>query len=183
MDNDKFKEETLAGEEELEGTDEIEILDAPPEVLTDEMHGDSATSMLTEMTDRYQRSLAEFDNFRKRTAKEMIARHDDGVRTACEMLLPLVDNFARALAAADNTSDSFYQGVAMIARQFDGVLDALGAAEIEAAPGDKFDPVYHNAVAHVEDENFGPNEIADVLQKGYTHGDKVLRYSMVRVAN
>jgi len=178
--DDNVKEEQLHEEPELpeenqdlqEDQPELEILDAP-----------NQDSKYNEMVDRYQRALAEFDNYRKRTTKEMSARYDDGIRAACENLLPMVDNFKRALDACEDKENNFYQGVAMIARQFDGILSTLGVEEITLEPGDKFDPNFHNAVAHVEDENFGQNEIADVLQKGYVHKGKVLRHSMVRVAN
>jgi len=151
---------------------ECEILDAP-----------ETNSKYNEILDRYRRSMAEFDNYRKRTTKEMSARYDDGIRAACEKLLPLVDNFERALSAHENKDDSFYQGVAMIARQFGNIYGELGILAIELNPGDQFDPNFHNAVAHVEDENFGQNEVAEILQKGYIHKDKVIRHSMVRVAN
>ena len=173
--DDTIKEETkeeILEEQELlqpEGP-ECEVLDTPD-------------SRYNEMLDKYQRSLAEFDNYRKRTIKEMAARYDDGLRSACEKLLPMIDNFERALAACENKEDSFFQGVEMIARQFGAVLNEMGVQEINLEPGDSFDPNFHNAVAHVEDDNFGPNQVAEVLQRGYTHRDKVLRYSMVKVAN
>jgi len=166
---EELQEELL--EEELEeGLPEIEVLDAPNQDLK-------------EMQDRYQRSLAEFDNYRKRTMKEMAARYNDGISYVCEKLIPMVDNFERALSTQEDKEDNFYKGVAMIARQFEGILADLGVKPIELEPGDKFDPNFHNAVAHVEDENFGQNEVTDVLQKGYIHKDKVLRHSMVKVAN
>ena len=151
---------------------ECEILDAVP---TD--------SKYNEMLDKYQRSVAEFDNYRKRTIKEMAARYDDGIRFVAEKLLPMVDNFERALSANEDIESSFYQGVAMIARQYGGILEDMGVKPIALEPGDTFDPNFHNAVAHVEDENFGQNSVAEVLQKGYMYKDKVLRYSMVKVAN
>jgi len=165
---EEVQEEIL--EEALEAGQEIEVLDAPNQELK-------------EVQDRYQRTLAEFDNYRKRTMKEMSARYNDGISYVCEKLIPMVDNFERALGAQEDKEDNFYKGVAMIARQFEGILSDLGINPIELQPGDKFDPNFHNAVAHVEDENFGQNEVADVLQKGYIHKDKVLRHSMVRVAN
>jgi len=170
--DDAFKDEVT--QEELEETaetqPECEIIDSPE-------------SKYNEMLDKYQRSLAEFDNYRKRTIKEMSARYDDGIRHACEKLLPMADNFERALNAHENKEDGFYQGVAMIARQLEAVFTDLGAEPIALNPGDGFDPNFHNAVAHVEDENFGQNQVAEVLQQGYTHKDKVIRYSMVKVAN
>ena len=138
---------------------------------------------LAEMQDRYHRCLAEFDNYRKRTAKEMASRYNDGIRATCEKLLPIIDNFERAMASSDNKEDTFYQGIALIARQFDGVLTELGIEQISTQPGDPFDANLHHAVAHVEDENLGQNEVSDILQKGYIHKERVIRYAMVKVAN
>ena len=166
---DEIKDESP---ELQEGEQKPEVLDA---VQQDSKHN--------EMVDRYQRTLAEFDNYRKRTIKEMSTRYDDGIRAACEKLLPMIDNFERALSTHDDKENGFYQGVAMIARQFDGILKDLGVEPIELEPGGKFDPSFHNAVAHMEDENFGHSEVAEVLQKGYIHKDKVIRHSMVKVAN
>jgi len=170
--DESIKEEILEEEQEILQTEspECEILDAPD-------------FRYNEMLDKYQRSLAEFDNYRKRTIKEMAARYDDGLRSACEKLLPMVDNFERALAACEDKDDSLFQGVEMIARQFGAALNEMGVQEINLEPGDSFDPNFHNAVAHVEDDNFGQSQVAEVLQRGYTHRDKVLRYSMVKVAN
>ena len=171
--------------EEIEEIEQVENDAACEEeqVEQDETLETAQDNKVAEVTNLYQRTLAEFDNFRKRTSKEMAVRYDDGVRAACEELLPLVDNFERALNAHDNKDDSFYQGVAMIARQLDGILSSLGVQEIELVPGAQFDPSFHNAVAHAQDDNFGQNEVTDILQKGYIHNGKVLRYSMVRVAN
>lgn len=155
-----------------EDTPEVEILDPPGQ-----------NNKYDEMLDKYQRLVAEFDNYRKRTTKEMAARYNDGTGHACEALLPMVDNLARALDACPNKEDSFYQGVAMISRQLEGILSELGVQPIPLAPGDTFDPNFHNAVAHGEDENFGTNQVADILQVGYMHREKVLRHSMVRVVN
>jgi len=136
-----------------------------------------------EMLDRYQRVLAEFDNYRKRTIKELSTRHDDGLRTASEKLLPMIDNFERALNAQENKQDTFYQGVSMIKRQLEGILNDLGVQVMDVEIGTPFNPNFHNAVAHIEDENLGQSVIAEILQKGYMHKDKVLRHSMVKVAN
>jgi len=143
----------------------------------------SADAKYNEMLDRYQRCLAEFDNYRKRTAKELAARYDDGIRAACEKLLPIIDNFDRAMSASEDKETPFYQGISMIARQFGDALTDMGIKEIETNPGDPFDANLHHAVAHGEDENFGTNEVAAVLQKGYVHKERVLRYAMVKVAN
>ena len=168
----------------MDETKKEEILEEElvPEVL-DAAETPDSEKKLAELTDKNLRLAAEFDNYRKRTTKEMFAKYDDGVRNACEKLLPLLDNFERALNAQENKEDSFYQGVTMIARQMEGILADLGVNEMELNPGDEFDPNFHNAVAHVEDENLGQGQIAEVLQKGYKHKDKVIRYAMVKVAN
>jgi len=164
----------MENEKELEQNEEIEILDSPQ---------NDPEAALTEAQDKYHRVLAEFDNFRKRTTKEMFARHDDGIRTACEKLLPIVDNFERALNAQENKEDPFYQGITMIARQLNATLEELGVEPIPIEKETPFDPNLHNAVAHIQDESHGQNVIIDELQKGYMHKDKVIRHSMVRVAN
>ena len=135
-----------------------------------------------ELLDRYQRSLAEFDNFRKRTLKEKAGAYDSGVQDTVEKLLPILDNFDRALAASEDKEDTFYQGIAMISRQLTGCLVDLGVETI-GGRGVAFDPNLHYAVAHVEDPEYGSNEVIDELQKGYTYKGKVIRPSMVRVAN
>ena len=132
--------------------------------------------------DRYQRSLAEFDNFRKRTLKEKSGAYDSGVHDTVEKLLPILDNFERALAASEDKEDTFYQGIVMISRQLEGYLADLGVEIIEGH-GVAFDPNLHYAVAHVEDPEYGSNEVIDELQKGYIYKGKVIRPSMVRVAN
>jgi len=135
-----------------------------------------------ELFDRYQRSLAEFDNFRKRTLKEKAASYDNGVQDTIEKLLPTLDNFVRALVSSEDKEDTFYQGIAMIARQLEDYLADLGVEIIESS-GAIFDHNLHYAVAHVEDDQYGVGEIIEELQKGYTYKGKVIRPSMVRVAN
>jgi molecular chaperone GrpE len=150
--------------------EEVEILDAPLEKYN-------------EMLDKYQRCLAEFDNYRKRTVKEMASRYDDGIRAAAEKLLPIVDNFDRALSSCDNKDDTFFKGIEMIARQFDTMLDEMGVKSIAIEPGSPFDANFHHAVAHTQDESFGENEVAEILQKGYVHKERIIRPAMVKVAN
>ena len=132
--------------------------------------------------DKYQRTLAEFDNFRKRTLKEKAASYDNGTQHAVEKLLPILDNFTRALSACEDKENAFFQGISLIARQLDGYLEDLG---VEAIPttGETFDPNIHFAVAHVEDETHGPGAIIEEMQKGYTHKGRVIRPSMVKTAN
>ncbi len=138
---------------------------------------------LAEEKDRYARILAEYDNYRKRTSRELDGRYSDGRADAWKGLLPVIDNFERALAAAPaDADDPLRKGIELTYRQFKEQMEKDGVKEIEAL-GKEFDPELHNAVMHCEDESLGENVIADVFMKGYTLGDKVLRHSMVKVAN
>ena len=134
--------------------------------------------------DKYQRCLAEFDNFRKRTSKEKASMYDDGVRETVEKLLPVVDNLERAVAAQENVDaeDAFLKGVQMTLKQFMEILNGMGVEEIKAL-GEKFNPNLHAAVAHEDDDAYGENEIILEMLKGYQYKDKVIRHSMVKVAN
>lgn len=139
-------------------------------------------SELTDLSDRFMRMAAEYDNFRKRSIKERDAVHNDAVSYAVTKLLPVYDNLERALA--QETEDTEYKkGVELIYKQFIDSLDALKVKEVPAAPGDPFDPTRHNAVMHVEDESLGENQIAEVFQKGFQIGEKVIRHTIVKVAN
>ena len=140
-------------------------------------------SMYYEMLDKYQRNLAEFDNFRKRTTKEMMARYEDGMKAAAAKFLPSLDNLERAVQQSENKDDTFYQGIALILRGFEAAFVDMDIKPIELEPGAPFNANFHNAVAHTEDENFGENQVAEVLQKGYMFKDKVLRHAIVKVAN
>ena len=144
---------------------------------------DSAATALAELNDKYLRVLAEFDNFRKRTAKEKASMYDDGVVDAVTMFLPVIDNLQRALESVGNNTDNpLYMGVDMIHKQLIKTLNELGAEEISAV-GEPFDPNHHYAVAHAEDSSYSENTVTEELQKGYKYKDKVLRHSMVKVAN
>lgn len=140
---------------------------------------------LAEAQDRFQRTLAEFDNYRKRTTKEKASMYDDGVRDTIEKLLPLFDNLERAINAAEgkvDENDPLLKGVKLTDKQLKEILAAMGVEEIKAL-GEKFDPNLHAAVAHVDDENYGENEVIIDMLKGYKYKDKVIRHSMVKVAN
>ena len=138
-------------------------------------------AQLAEMKDRYARIAAEYDNFKKRTTRELDGRYTDAKCDVLKSILPVLDNFERAPAAMSE-DDSAREGVSMILEQFKGILASNGVSEIEAL-GAEFDPQYHNAVMHIEDENLGENVVAEVFEKGYKMTDRVLRYSMVKVAN
>jgi len=139
---------------------------------------------IADLTDRLKRSMAEFDNFRKRSEKEKATMFDMGVGSIVEKILPVVDNFERAMAAAPKEGDgkAFAEGIAMIYNQLKKTLEDLGVKPIDCV-GQPFDPNFHNAVMHVEDENLGENVVAEELLKGYMYNDSVLRHSMVKVAN
>ena len=145
---------------------------------------DKKDEQIEELTDKVKRQMAEFDNFRKRTEKEKSQMYDMGAKTIVEKILPVIDNFERGLAAVpeDNKEDAFVVGMDKIYRQMPTVLEEAGVKPIEAV-GAEFDPNFHNAVMHVEDETLGENVVAEELQKGYMYRDTVVRHSMVKVAN
>ena len=141
-----------------------------------------ADEALAEANDKYARLYAEYDNYRKRTAKEREGIYTDAYVDAVSEILPILDNFERALQFKDADADNVTRGLEMIEKGFSEALTKMGVCEIEAL-GKPFDPEKHNAVMHVEDEAFGENEVVEVFMKGYIKGDKVLRHSMVKVAN
>lgn len=134
--------------------------------------------------DKYKRLLAEFENARQRTEKESKKMYDIGAKEVLEKLLPVVDNFERAILMIpeEDKDRSFEQGVDMIYKQLMTTLEGIGVAAMNAE-GKEFDADLHNAVIHVEDENFGENIVVEEMQKGYMYKDQVLRHSMVKVAN
>ena len=131
--------------------------------------------------EKYLRLAAEYDNFRKRTAKEKEAIWNDAKADAALAFLPVYDNLERALKQ-ETADEAYKKGVEMTMNQLKTVLEKLGITEIEAL-GQPFDPALHNAVMHIEDENFGENTVAEVFQAGFRLGDKVVRFAMVKVAN
>ena len=145
---------------------------------------DKKDEQIEDLTDRLRRQMAEFENFRKRTEKEKSQMFDMGAKTIVEKVLPVIDNFERGLAAVpeDKKEDAFVVGMDKIYKQFLTTLEEAGVKPIEAV-GQEFDPNFHNAVMHVEDEELGENVVAEELQKGYMYRDTVVRHSMVKVAN
>lgn len=145
---------------------------------------DPRDEQIEELTDRLKRTMAEFDNFRKRTEKEKSAMYEIGARDVIEKILPVVDNFERGLGAVpeEMKGTPFEEGMEKIYKQFMKTLEDMGVKPIEAV-GKPFDPAFHNAVMHVEDESLGENVVSAELQKGYTYRDTVVRHSMVQVAN
>lgn len=145
---------------------------------------DPKDEKIEELTDRLMRTMAEFDNYRKRTDKEKSAMYEIGAKDIIEKILPVVDNFERGLAAVPEgeKGSPMAEGMEKIYKQLMKTLEDIGVTAIEAT-GKEFDPNFHNAVMHIEDENFGENIVSMEMQKGYMYRDSVVRHSMVQVAN
>ena len=145
---------------------------------------DPKDKKIEELNDRLLRNMAEFDNFRKRSEKEKSQMFEIGAKDIIEKILPVLDNFERGLAAIpeEEKGTAFAQGVEQIYKQFVTVLEDAGVKAIEAV-GTEFDPNFHNAVMHGEDEELGENIVAEEYQKGYMYKESVVRHSMVKVVN
>ena len=145
---------------------------------------DKKDEKIEELNDRITRQMAEFDNFRKRSEKEKSQMYEIGAKDIIEKILPVVDNFERGIAAVpeEEKSNPFAEGMEKIYKQLMTTLEEIGVKPIEAV-GQEFDPDFHNAVMHVEDEEVGENIITEEFQKGYLYRDSVVRHSMVKVAN
>ena len=193
------KNEDVTAETETEETEEVteesceaeeNSEEAETEEKSEEKKGffkkkkDKKDEKIEELTDRVKRQMAEFDNFRKRTEKEKASMYEIGAREIIEKILPVVDNFERGLDAVkeEEKEDPFVQGMEKVYKHLVTTLEGIEVKPIEAV-GQPFDPNFHNAVMHVEDENFGENIVAEEFQKGYTYRDSVVRHSMVKVAN
>lgn len=145
---------------------------------------DKRDEQIANLEDRVLRQQAEFINFRNRTEKEKTQMFEVGAKSVLEKILPVVDNLERGLAMLtdEQREEPFAQGMDKIYKQLMQTLSDLGVSPLEAA-GKEFNPEFHNAVMHVEDESLGENVVAEELQKGYLYRDSVLRHSMVKVAN
>lgn len=186
--------EELQSEETTEAADNIEETETQEaenaDVEEEQAEGkpvkkgkkDKKDEMIEELSDKVKRQMAEFENFRKRSEKEKTQMYEIGAKSIIEKILPVVDNFERGLVGMEESDDPFAQGMQMIYKQMMTSLAEAGVSPIEAV-GKEFDPEYHNAVMHVEDEAFGENEVVEELQKGYMYRESVVRHSMVKVAN
>lgn len=150
-----------------------------PDPLLSEL--ESLKDQVAQQEDKYLRLAAEYDNYRRRTAKEKESIWTDAKADAAVAFLPVYDNLERALKQ-ETADEAYKKGVEMTMTQLKTVLEQLGIQEIPAL-GEPFDPNLHNAVMHVEDENFGENTVCDVFQAGFQLGEKVIRFAMVKVAN
>lgn len=184
-DSQDHAEDGDAGEEEQEGTKDPSKEPAKKGFFGKKKEKkDPKDTQIEELTDRVRRTMAEFDNFRKRSEKEKSAMFEIGAKDIIERILPVIDNFERGLSSMpeDVKGSSFAEGMEMIYKQLLKNLEEAGVKPIEAV-GQQFDPNFHNAVMHVEDEEQGENVVVQELQKGYLYRDSVVRHSMVQVAN
>ncbi|MBR3484437.1 MAG: nucleotide exchange factor GrpE [Lachnospiraceae bacterium] len=199
MDSEKINNEALQQEDTAEAvestkpsdaeiSDEAAAEDAAAEDTAQEI-GESLEEKLAQAEqtakdnyDKFLRKAAEFENFRKRTNAEKAGMYSNGVRDTVEKLLPVIDNFERAVDMSQEKESSLYKGVEMILKQLLEITASLGVEEIPAL-GEPFDPNVHSAVMHIEDEKCDENVVVEVFQKGYRLGDRVIRPSMVKVAN
>ena len=138
------------------------------------------TAELAESRDKYLRMLAEYDNYRKRTAREREGTYAEAVADTVSGILPVLDILEKASQYSE--ADKIAEGLALTVKQAAALLSKLGIEET-AKVGDPFDPNFHNAVLHIEDEAYGENEVVEVFQRGYRRGDKIIRHAMVKVAN
>lgn len=204
LEKEELEKETAAQEEVLEEADPKETgAEEPPETEPEKEEEDASEDagekkgffkkrekkdkkdeQIAELTDKVKRQLAEFENFRNRTEKEKAHMYAVGAKEVIEKMLPVVDNFERGIKSIpeEEKGGPVASGMEMIYKQLMTVLIDLGVTPIEAV-GQEFDPNFHNAVMHVENEELGENIIAEEFQKGYKYKDAVLRYSMVTVAN
>lgn len=160
---------------------EGETQETATEPVEETKAADEAQKKYEELNDRYLRTLAEYDNYRKRTIKERESLYPDAKATVVATILPVLDNLKRAIDAEEECG-AFYEGVVMVLKQLEEALTALGVEKIPSV-GNPFDPMRHNAVMHVDDESKGENMVVEEFQTGYQIGDRVIRHSMVKVAN
>ena len=170
-----------------EAAEEVATADTTEEVVEDAQDTekkDKKDLQIEELNDRLVRNMAEFDNFRKRSEKEKSQMFEIGAKSIVEKILPVIDNFERGLGAIteEEKESAFVQGIEQIYKQFTTALEEVGVTPIEAV-GKEFNPEFHNAVMHGEDENYGDNIISDEFQKGYMYKESVVRHSMVKVMN
>ena len=191
----EIPEETVETEEEVveEAVTEEVAEESTEEEASTEKKGffkkkekkDKKDEKIEELNDRLIRQMAEFDNFRKRSEREKSQMFEMGAKDIVEKILPVVDNMERGLATVSEeemANNAFAQGMEKVYKHFMTVLEQAGVKPIEAV-GTEFNPDFHNAVMHVEDENVGENIVVEEFQKGYMYRESVVRHSMVKVAN
>lgn len=179
--DDKAKKHTTEAASHKKHSSEDHELSAMKEKL------DKAVAEATELKDRYLRLMAEYDNYRKRSQKEREALYQDALAEVAKEWLPVIDNIERAQCFSKEISDTTVQkvteGIDLISRQVEDVMSKLGIKEIACEEGGCFDPELHEAVLHINDESLGEQCVSQVFLKGYRAGDKIIRHSVVKVAN
>lgn len=187
----KLKEKTKVEEKDEAVVEDAEQETVEAEAATEDEateetveEAPAADKKTQELNDKLMRTIAEFDNFRKRSEKEKSAMFEIGAKAIIEKILPVIDNFERGLdsISEEEKGSAFAQGIEQIYKQFVTVLNDAGVKVIESV-GKEFDPNLHNAVMHIEDDTLGENIVAEEFQKGYMYKDSVVRHSMVKVAN
>ena len=171
-----------ASEGKLKGSDKKKLKKTEAELAETRKKLEAAEEALAEEKDKYLRMLAEYDNFRRRTAKEKETIYGDATADTVKGLLPVIDTLERAAAGLtpEDAESPLGKGITMILKS---ATDALAKLGVEEVPTDVFNPDFHNAVMHIEDESLGEGAIVAVFQKGYRKGDHIIRYAMVQVAN
>lgn len=185
VETEEIIEEAVEVEETAEeGSEEAAEEATEKKSLFGKKKKDKKDEQIEELTDRLKRQMAEFDNFRKRTEKEKTQMYEIGAKSVIEKILPVIDNFERGFATVteEGKADPFVEGMDKVYKQMMTTLNEIGVAPIEAL-GEEFNPDFHNAVMHVEDEEAGENVIVEEFQKGYLYKETVVRHSMVKVAN
>ncbi len=172
---DEELEQTAQTAEEAKVEEIAETAEEPSEL-------EKLQKQYDELNDRYMRMAAEYDNFRKRVAREKDMIRSESVGKTLSAMLPVFDSLDRALAQ-ETADEEYKKGVEMTARQFASALESVNVEIIAPEPNTAFDPVVHNAVMHIENDEFGENCVVECFQKGFKIGDKVIRTAMVQVAN
>ena len=181
--NAETNAETVETTEEVETAEETKEEEAATEEQPAEK--DKKDILIEELNDKYMRTFAEFDNFRKRSEKEKAAMFEVGAKSIIEKILPIVDSFERGLGTLSEeeiAANPFADGMDKVYKQMVKALEEVGVTPIEAV-GKEFDPNLHNAVMHGDDDQYGENIVSEEFQKGYMYRDTVVRYSMVKVVN
>jgi molecular chaperone GrpE len=182
VENAEEMTEEAAPEAEAQEAEAKDDKDSKKGLKKKEKKKDKRDEQIEQLNDKVMRQMAEFENFRRRTEIEKSQMFATGAKSIVEKILPVVDNFERGLATVEEGADPFADGMLMIYKQLLTTLDEVGVKPIEAV-GQEFNPDFHNAVMHVEDEEVGENIVVEEFQKGYMYNDTVVRHSMVKVAN
>ncbi|WP_406544053.1 nucleotide exchange factor GrpE [Pseudobutyrivibrio sp.] len=182
VENAEEMTEEAAPEAEAQEAEAKDDKDSKKGLKKKEKKKDKKDEQIEQLNDKVMRQMAEFENFRRRTEIEKSQMFATGAKSIVEKILPVVDNFERGLATVEEGADPFADGMLMIYKQLLTTLDEVGVKPIEAV-GQEFNPDFHNAVMHVEDEEVGENIVVEEFQKGYMYKDTVVRHSMVKVAN